>query len=169
MANSHLNGFGEKLFKNGNLYMGEFRNAIFEGNGILRNTAKKNWVSGYFEKGNLIDLLQYNNEGEQKKYDKIIEAMHQRKTNWINNEIVLFEMEVFDKQIEKILSSNTNTVVKNLEQRKQDVLRKIQDNFLCQPNSVPNFLETAKKDLKLFDKPKDEKSSVKRFVNSFIP
>jgi hypothetical protein len=42
-------------------------------------------VSGFFEKGNLVDLLEYNNEGEEKNYDKIVEAMHERKTNWINN------------------------------------------------------------------------------------
>jgi hypothetical protein len=48
MQNSQLNGFGEKLFKNGNLYTGEFKNGIFAGNGLLRNTAKRNWVSGFF-------------------------------------------------------------------------------------------------------------------------
>lgn len=51
MQNSQLNGFGEKLFKNGNLYVGEFKNGVFEGNGLLRNTAKKNWVSGFFLEG----------------------------------------------------------------------------------------------------------------------
>jgi hypothetical protein len=135
----------------------------------LRNTAKKNWVSGYFEKGNLIDLLEYNNEGEEKKFDKIVEAMHERKTNWINNEIVLFEMSIFDQDIEKILAANPNLAVKSLEQRKQDVLRKIQDNFLCEPSSVPSFLDSAKNDLKMFGREKEGKDSVKRFVHSFIP
>lgn len=68
MQNSQLNGFGEKLFKNGNLYIGEFKNGLFEGNGLLRNTTKKNWVSGLFERGNLIDLFEYNNEGGEKRY-----------------------------------------------------------------------------------------------------
>lgn len=72
MQNSQINGFGEKLFKNGNQYIGEFKNGLFEGNGLLRNTAKKNWVSGFFDKGNLVDLFEYNNEGGEKRYDKII-------------------------------------------------------------------------------------------------
>ena len=63
MMNTQLSGFGEKWFKNGNLYIGEFKNGIFEGNGILRNVSKRNWVSGYFEKGNLVELIEYNNEG----------------------------------------------------------------------------------------------------------
>ncbi len=67
--------------------------------------------------------------------------MHERKTNWINNEVVLFEMDIFDKQIEKILSVNTNSIAKSLEQRKQDVLKKIQDNFLCETSTAPNFLD----------------------------
>ena len=61
--NSQLNGLGEKWFQNGNMYIGEFRNSVFEGNGLLKNAAKKNWVSGYFEKGNLVDLVEYSNEG----------------------------------------------------------------------------------------------------------
>lgn len=63
MVNSHLNGFGDKLFKNGNLYVGEFKAGVFDGNGVLKNSSKKNWVFGIFEKGNMIDLLEYNNEG----------------------------------------------------------------------------------------------------------
>jgi hypothetical protein len=39
---------GEKTFKNGNIYVGEFKNNIFEGNGILKNSEKRNWVSGFF-------------------------------------------------------------------------------------------------------------------------
>jgi hypothetical protein len=39
------------------------KNDVFEGNGILKNNVKKNWVSGLFDKGNLVDLVEYNNEG----------------------------------------------------------------------------------------------------------
>ena len=67
---------GWKMFKNGNLYVGQFKNNVFEGHGILKNSDKKNWVSGYFENGNLVELIQYNSEGEDKKFYKIIEALH---------------------------------------------------------------------------------------------
>lgn len=78
-------------------------------------------------------------------------------------------MSTFDHDVEKILSFNPDSAVRSLEQRKQDVLKKIQDNFLCEPNSVPSFLETAKADLRMFGKDKDGKDEVKRFVHSFIP
>jgi len=48
---------GYKVFKNGNLYIGEFKHGLFEGNGILKNSEKKNWVSGYFKGGNLAELI----------------------------------------------------------------------------------------------------------------
>ena len=57
MQSNQLHGMGEKLFQNGNLYIGEFRNGVFEGNGVLFNTVKKNWVNGTFKEGNLIDLF----------------------------------------------------------------------------------------------------------------
>lgn len=63
-------------------------------------------------------------------------------------------MAAFDNHIEKMLSVISNTAVRSLEQRKQDVLRKIQDNFLGEPNSLPSFLETAKADLNMFQKNK---------------
>ena len=58
---------------------------MFEGSGILKNSMKKNWVSGNFEKGNLVDLVEYNHEGGEKKFDRIIEAYHEKRSNWINN------------------------------------------------------------------------------------
>ena len=60
--NTQLSGMGEKVFKNGNFYIGQFKNGIFQGNGILKNTEKRNWVSGYFKDGNLVELLEYSNE-----------------------------------------------------------------------------------------------------------
>lgn len=79
-------------------------------------------------------------------------------------------MDIFDKHIEKMLSTVPNSAAKSLQQRKQDVLRKIQDNFLCEPNSFPGSYEAAKSQLRLFDKNKDgSKEEIKRFVHSFIP
>ena len=40
--------------------------------------------------------------------------MHERKTNWINNEIILLDMDIFDKHIEKMLSVIPNSAVKSL-------------------------------------------------------
>lgn len=54
---------GEKWFKNGNIYIGDFKGDIFEGNGVLKNTVKNNWVSAFFERGNMCDLFDYSHEG----------------------------------------------------------------------------------------------------------
>jgi hypothetical protein len=35
---TQLNGMGSKVFKNGNWYIGEFKNGLFDGNGILKNS-----------------------------------------------------------------------------------------------------------------------------------
>ncbi len=44
---------GEKWFKNGNNYFGDFKDNIFDGKGVLKNTTKNNWVYGTFYKGNM--------------------------------------------------------------------------------------------------------------------
>lgn len=112
--NTQLSGMGEKVFKNGNFYIGEFKNGVFEGNGILKNTEKKNWVSGYFKDGNLVELLEYNNETSNKNVQRIIEALHERKTNWINNEILLLDLTFFIDEIEKIITTVPNKQVRTL-------------------------------------------------------
>lgn len=70
--NTQLNGMGEKVFKNGNFYIGQFKNGVFQGNGVLKNNNKKNWVSGYFKDGNLVELIEYSNEGSSKNITKIV-------------------------------------------------------------------------------------------------
>ena len=55
--NTQLNGLGDKMFKNGNFYRGEFKHGIFEGNGVLINNEKRNWVSGMFREGNLVEMI----------------------------------------------------------------------------------------------------------------
>ena len=49
--NNSINGFGERMFKNGNLYVGGFLNDKFDDYGILKNVKRGNWVYGKFEKG----------------------------------------------------------------------------------------------------------------------
>lgn len=46
--NSQLTGMGEKWFKNGNYFYGDFKSDVFEGRGLLKNTVKNNWVYGSF-------------------------------------------------------------------------------------------------------------------------
>ncbi len=46
--NNNIDGFGEKMFKNGNIYIGGFKNDNFDGFGILINIQKGNWVYGKF-------------------------------------------------------------------------------------------------------------------------
>ncbi len=50
---------GEKWFKNGNFYVGDFKDGIFEGKGVLKNCEKNNWVHGVFCKGNMTELIEY--------------------------------------------------------------------------------------------------------------
>ena len=55
--------------------------------------------------------------------------------------------------------------IKSLEQRKQDVLKRIQENFLCQvEGSLPSFLKEYEGDSERTDQ-----KTVKHFVQSFIP
>ena len=96
-VNSQLNGLGEKWFKNGNIYLGDFKGDLFEGNGILKNTLKNNWVFAYFERGNMSELFDYSHEGEGKKFQKLIEGMHEKKTNWIDKDLQLVDAELFLK------------------------------------------------------------------------
>lgn len=94
---------GEKWFKNGNEYIGDFKADVFEGRGLLKNTLKNNWVYGSFQSGNLVDMIDYNNDGDTKKLAKIISDMHERKSSWINKEIELEDPNFFLKEIDRIL------------------------------------------------------------------
>lgn len=168
MSNSQLQGMGEKWFKNGNSYVGEFKNGVFEGNGVLRNVSKGQWVSGYFERGELVDLVEHQTELDGPRYQAILEALHERKNNWINNEVTTPALEHFDTHIEMILASQPTAPNRSLEQRKQAVLRRIQDNFLADTDSVNVFLEQAKKETARRPPP-TEGEAVKRYVYSFTP
>lgn len=56
--------------------------------------------------------------------------MHERKTNWINYEVNLIGLNFFVDEIEKIITTVPNKQVLTLEQRKLEVLRKIQEKFI---------------------------------------
>lgn len=86
---------------------------------MLINQEKQNWVGGVFREGNLVDLLEYSSEGEHKRFDRLIEHMHERRSNWINNEITLVDPNFFMDSISKIISATPNHNVRTLEERKQ--------------------------------------------------
>ena len=122
----------------------------------------------------MADLYEYNNEGGEKRFDKIIENLHERKANWINNEINLVSIDMFDELISKVMEDVPSVAVKSMEQRKQDVLRRIQENFLCdEQTTVPHLIKTAQHDLKMLEYEKQhgrgQMSTIKHFVHSFIP
>ena len=56
--------------------------------------------------------------------------MHERKTNWINYEVNLIGLNFFVDEIEKIITTVPNKQVLTLEQKKLEVLRKIQEKFI---------------------------------------
>lgn len=58
--------------------------------------------------------------------------MHERKNSWMDKEIDVTNPQMFIEQIRKIFESNPKEKIKTLEEKKQEVLRKIQDNFMCE-------------------------------------
>jgi hypothetical protein len=57
-----LDGYGQRVFKNTNQYEGYFKKDVFHGEGTLKNHQKGNWVSGIFENGEMIDILDFSND-----------------------------------------------------------------------------------------------------------
>ena len=56
---------------------------------MLKNAQKRNWVSGNFEKGSLVELLTYGNDGDDKPASRVLEAIHQSKTSWVDKELTV--------------------------------------------------------------------------------
>ena len=69
--------------------------------------------------------------------------MHERKSTWIDKQVDSEDPEIFRQQITNILNSNSSIHVKSLHLRKQEVLKKIQDNFICE-NQDHSFAEQNK-------------------------
>lgn len=97
--NSQLSGYGHRNFKNGNGYTGEFKFDQFEGTGVLKNLQKNNWVCGNFEKGTLVELLTYGNNDNYRNCIKTLECIHEKKTTWLNRDIVLPVITFFIKEL----------------------------------------------------------------------
>ena len=127
---SQLSGFGHRNFKNGNFYTGEFKYDQFEGTGVLKNIHKHNWVSGNFEKGTLVELITYGNEGDEKAANKAIEQIHERKTSWVDRDLTVPSQYFFEKEVgigKRFRNDDVNILMDN---KRSEVLRRIQDNFI---------------------------------------
>lgn len=59
--NKMLHGFGSKVFKNTNVYQGFFQNNVFNGWGCLKNKQKGSWVYGNFDRGEMVDIIDFSN------------------------------------------------------------------------------------------------------------
>lgn len=92
--------------------------------------------------------------------------MHERKTNWINYEVHLIDLNFFVDEISKIISTVPNKQVQTLEQRKMEVLKKIQEKFITDNNDslAPEDLEGS-----LGQPRKGENSTISKFIQSFNP
>ena len=49
--NGLLDGYGSRVFKNNNFYEGYFSLNLFQGEGVLEDSEKGNWIYGLFQKG----------------------------------------------------------------------------------------------------------------------
>ena len=80
-----LSGFGERVFGNGNSYVGELTEGRFEGQGLLINPGEKRWVYGRFKGGKLNSIA---DSGDRREGGKVYRSEGQclRKLHQLNRE-----------------------------------------------------------------------------------
>jgi len=125
------------------VYIGEFVRDQFEGSGLLINNSKRNWVCGRFSAGNLVDLTSYNNEGSTELPDlKVLSDIHRKKSSWRDVDVVLPDILQFRKEVRKIENFKEDSFqVANVEIRKQEMLKRIQYNFMHdnEPDTIDRY------------------------------
>lgn len=54
-VNGKMNGLGRGVYKNGDVYVGMWRNAMFHGPGVFHVRASNQWQMGRFELGSMVE------------------------------------------------------------------------------------------------------------------
>lgn len=108
---------------------------MFEGRGLLINTMKNNWVKGIFRDGNMIDMVEYSNEGDPRdpKVNEMLGALHKKKSSWVNLDIKFHQEILLDTFMDTIVQSvkeYKGNGMLDYQQRKEMVLKRIQENFV---------------------------------------
>lgn len=122
------------------MYIGEFKNNVFQGRGLLFNTLKNNWVKGMFKDGNLIDMIEYSNEGNSNspKIIEMLSSLHRKKSSWVNSDIK-FQSEIkfatfLERQVQNF-NEYKGVDILDYQERKEIVLKRIQNNFVPSNNT----------------------------------
>lgn len=127
-----LQGYGLRIFKNNNLYEGYFKQNLFHGEGILKNTHIGSWVYGVFERGEMIDVLEFSNDNnEEIKYQILLQNIRRNGVIYINESIEENNFQFLDVELEKVCARVNIEEVKNqtFEDRKLEILKKITAQF----------------------------------------
>lgn len=129
-----LEGYGQKVFKNNNLYEGYFKANCFGGEGVLLDPHQGSWAHGCFAEGELKDMLDYSNQGQEDlgKASLILETMQQKEPRYVNSIIEEPDFSSLDKCIESVLGMQNFELIHipSLEEKKQIILNKITSKFL---------------------------------------
>lgn len=93
--------------------------------------------------------------------------MHERKTNWINYDVYLPNLHFYVEEIEKIITTHPNKQVLTLQQRKMEVLRKIQEKFITETTDGSVGLEELGGSMQKLQG--SQGKSFHKFIHSFAP